>query len=157
MNTRRNWSHAAIDRNQLAPIVEEPHRRQGSSKKSRFATHYWKCLELGKCLELDRTPRPMPISFGPSGYPCRKYECFCKKTCPVPQSIKGRRTKMAEALSQRSTSETQVLKMLSHGAPMVEVLHSLQAPPFIAGNCMMPSGKVGGCPPFSSGTKARPV
>ena len=32
---------------------------------------------------------------------------------------------MAEALSQRSTSETRVLKMLSQGAPMVEVLNEL--------------------------------
>jgi signal transduction histidine kinase len=32
---------------------------------------------------------------------------------------------MAEALSQRSTSETHVLKMLSQGAPMVEVLNEL--------------------------------
>lgn len=84
-----------------------------------------KCLELGKCLELDRTARPMPILFGPSGYPCRKYECFGKKTCPVPQSIRGRRTTMAQALSQRPTSETHVLKMLSQGAPMMQVLNEL--------------------------------
>ena len=32
---------------------------------------------------------------------------------------------MAQALSQRSTSETHVLKMLSQGAPMVEVLNEL--------------------------------
>ncbi len=29
-------------------------------------------------------------------------------------------------------------------APTASVLHSLQAPCFIAGNCMMPSGKSGG-------------
>lgn len=32
---------------------------------------------------------------------------------------------MAQALSQRPTSETRVLKMLSHGAPMMEVLNEL--------------------------------
>jgi signal transduction histidine kinase len=37
-----------------------------------------------------------------------------------------RRIKMAQALSQRlPTSETHVLKMLSHGAPMIEVLNEL--------------------------------
>jgi len=38
-------------------------------------------------------------------------------------SKRGRRTKMAQALSQRPTSETRVLKMLSRGAPMMEVLN----------------------------------
>jgi hypothetical protein len=42
-----------------------------------------------------------------------------------PQSKRGRRTKMAQALSQRPTSETRVLKMLSHGAPVMEVLNEL--------------------------------
>jgi signal transduction histidine kinase len=42
-----------------------------------------------------------------------------------PQSIKGRRTKVAQALSQRPTSESHVLKMLSQGAPMMEVLNEL--------------------------------
>ena len=32
---------------------------------------------------------------------------------------------MAQALSQRPTSETHVLKMLSQGAPMMEVLNEL--------------------------------
>jgi hypothetical protein len=32
---------------------------------------------------------------------------------------------MAQALSRRPTSETHVLKMLSHGAPMMEVLNEL--------------------------------
>src|SRR6478736_6775194 len=43
-----------------------------------------------------------------------------------PQFIDGRRIKMAQALSQRlPTSETHVLKMLSHGAPMMDVLNEL--------------------------------
>jgi hypothetical protein len=36
-------------------------------------------------------------------------------------------------------------------------LHWLQAPLFIAGDCMIPSGKPTGWPPLSGGLKARAV
>src|SRR6185437_10611792 len=50
----------------------------------------------------------------------------CQAGWSSPQFINGRRTKMAQALSQRlPTSETHVLKMLSQGAPMGEVLNEL--------------------------------
>jgi hypothetical protein len=41
--------------------------------------------------------------------------------------------------------------------PIASVLHSGQAPPSIAGNCMMPNGKFAGMPPLSGAAKARPV
>jgi signal transduction histidine kinase len=96
----------------------------------------------------------------PSGYPCRKYACFGKKTCPVPQSIRGRRTKMAEALSQRSTSETQVLKMLSQGAPMAEVLNELcnfidAKSPGVIPTVLLPDGD--GRLRFAAGPKVPPI
>src|SRR5579863_427646 len=64
----------------------------------------------------------MRVPFCPSNCAYSKSESFAQKTV---QSF-GKENNMAQALAQQlPTSETQVLRMLSQGAPMMEVLNEL--------------------------------